>query len=135
MTTNKPTIMFPPILKGINPPKNNKPVIILINKIAPYSAKAIKAKPNPPNSTLYPATNSDSPSTKSNGARLVSAKTVINQINIASKHTKIKEKPISRYKNNSNLLKKSKEHIITVDIISSYEILCATARILPNSPY
>jgi len=90
-----------------------------MKRIAPYSAKAIKANPKPPNSTLYPATNSDSPSTKSNGARLVSAKTVMNQITMASRQTKTKEKLNSRYKKISILPKKINEHIITVDMISS----------------
>lgn len=44
-----------------------------------YSAKANKANPVPPNSTLNPATSSDSPSTKSKGARFVSAKIEITQ--------------------------------------------------------
>jgi hypothetical protein len=55
-------------------PKNNKEKSILINKILAYSAKKIKAKPPAPYSTLNPETNSDSPSAKSNGVRLVSAK-------------------------------------------------------------
>jgi len=46
-----------------------------------YSAKKIKAKPADPYSILKPDTNSDSPSAKSNGARLVSAMQVTNQIN------------------------------------------------------
>ena len=45
----------------------------LIKKILQYSAKNIKANPPPPYSTLKPETNSDSPSEKSNGVRLVSA--------------------------------------------------------------
>jgi hypothetical protein len=54
--------------------KNNS----LINKILAYPAKEIKAKPPAPYSTLKPETNSDSPSAKSNGVRLVSAKQEIN---------------------------------------------------------
>lgn len=49
-------------------------IIILI-----YSAKKIKANQPPIYSTLNPDTNSDSPSAKSKGLRLVSAKHVINQ--------------------------------------------------------
>ena len=44
-----------------------------------YSAMKIKAKFPPPYSTLNPDTSSDSPSAKSNGVRLVSARTVTNQ--------------------------------------------------------
>lgn len=44
-----------------------------------YSAIKIKAKFAPPYSTLKPETSSDSPSAKSNGVRLVSARIVTNQ--------------------------------------------------------
>lgn len=53
--------------------KNNITVIILINKILPYSAINRNAKLDPPYSILNPETNSLSPSAKSKGARLVSA--------------------------------------------------------------
>jgi len=58
------------------PLKNNKEVNILINKILPYSAINKIANPPAPYSTLNPETSSDSPSAKSNGVRLVSAKIV-----------------------------------------------------------
>jgi len=47
--------------------------IILKKKILPYSAMKIKANKPEPYSILKPDTNSDSPSEKSNGVRLVSA--------------------------------------------------------------
>ena len=47
--------------------------IILKKKILPYSAIKIKANRPDPYSMLNPDTNSDSPSEKSNGVRLVSA--------------------------------------------------------------
>jgi len=50
----------------------------LINKILAYSAKKIKANPPLLYSTLNPETNSDSPSAKSKGVRLVSAKQLLN---------------------------------------------------------
>ena len=46
-----------------------------------YSARKNKAKDIEEYSTLYPDTNSDSPSVKSNGALLVSAKHDIKNIN------------------------------------------------------
>jgi len=52
----------------------------LINKILPYSAIKITAKPTLPYSILNPETNSDSPSAKSKGVRLVSARQETNQI-------------------------------------------------------
>merc|ERR1719323_434944 len=47
--------------------------IALKNKIVEYSAIKIKVNPKPPYSILNPDTNSDSPSEKSKGVRLVSA--------------------------------------------------------------
>ena len=61
------------------PPKNNKEIRQLIKIILAYSAKNNKAKPPLPYSTLNPDTNSDSPSAKSKGVRLVSANIVTNQ--------------------------------------------------------
>lgn len=49
----------------------------LINKILPYSAIKINANPPALYSILNPETNSDSPSAKSKGVRLVSANPVI----------------------------------------------------------
>ena len=51
-----------------------------IKKILAYSAIKIKANPSLPYSILNPNTSSDSPSAKSKGARLVSAKQKISQI-------------------------------------------------------
>lgn len=55
-------------------------VSVFINKILAYSAKKNKANKPPENSTLNPETNSDSPSVKSKGARLVSANVEVNHI-------------------------------------------------------
>lgn len=52
----------------------------LINKIFIYSAIKIRANKPALYSTLNPETNSDSPSAKSNGVRLVSARLVMNHI-------------------------------------------------------
>ena len=48
--------------------------------ILAYSAIKISAKPSLPYSMLNPETSSDSPSAKSNGVRLVSAKQEINHM-------------------------------------------------------
>ena len=53
-----------------------------IKKILAYSAIKIKANPSLPYSILNPETSSDSPSAKSKGVRLVSAKHEISQIPI-----------------------------------------------------
>lgn len=61
-----------------------KNIIVEINlriNILIYSARKINANQPPMYSTLKPETNSDSPSAKSNGLRLVSAKHLVIQIN------------------------------------------------------
>lgn len=60
--------------------RNNREKIILIMIILAYSAIKINANPNLPYSILNPETSSDSPSAKSNGVRLVSARQETNQI-------------------------------------------------------
>ncbi len=49
-----------------------------MNRILAYSAIKINANPPAPYSVLKPETSSDSPSEKSNGVRLVSAKHDLN---------------------------------------------------------
>jgi len=70
------------------PPKNISLEIILIKIIFPYSAIKIKANSNPPYSILNPDTSSDSPSERSNGVRLVSAKIEKNHIKNKIKNLK-----------------------------------------------
>ena len=62
--------------------KNISEKITLIKIILAYSAIKIKANPTLPYSILKPETNSDSPSAKSKGVRLVSAIHEISQIPI-----------------------------------------------------
>ena len=57
-----------------------KEKIYPIKIILAYSAIKIKANPNLPYSILNPETNSDSPSAKSKGVRLVSARHEINHM-------------------------------------------------------
>lgn len=107
-------------------------IIILV-----YSAIKNKAKGPAAYSTLNPDTSSDSPSVRSNGARLVSASVEINHI-IARGHVgnnshvncwvvisvdKVKD-PFIR----------STERIIIANV-TSYEMVCATARRAPIKAY
>jgi len=62
---------------------------ILIKIMLAYSAIKIRANITLPYSILKPETNSDSPSAKSKGVRLVSAIQEINQIPIIGKNIKI----------------------------------------------
>src|SRR5687767_1020152 len=55
------------------PPKNMTAASVLIRIMFMYSARKNSAKVMPEYSIMWPATISDSPSTTSNGARLVSA--------------------------------------------------------------
>jgi len=68
--------------------QNNK----LIKRISAYSTKKFKANSSSLYSTLNPETSSDSPSAKSKGVCLVSAKQEINQINDKGRERKINHK-------------------------------------------
>jgi len=61
---------------------------ILIRIILAYSAINSKANPNLPYSILNPETSSDSPSAKSKGVRLVSARHEISQIIIMGRNSR-----------------------------------------------
>lgn len=69
-------------IKPINVDKRNEPekeiseIIMDMKRLERYSDKNKSTKPGPENSTLKPDTSSDSPSAKSNGERLVSARRV-----------------------------------------------------------
>src|SRR6185503_10449922 len=60
-------------MNGCQPPKNISAVSAEISIMFMYSAMKNRAKLMPEYSIMWPATISDSPSTTSNGARLVSA--------------------------------------------------------------
>lgn len=108
----------------------------LINRILLYSAKKNKTNPLAEYSVLKPDTSSDSPSAKSKGVRLVSAKAEINHSNPKIGLIKIighLAKVINGWRLNENF------RIITLSIIkaklTSYEIVWATARNLPKTAY
>lgn len=61
-------------------PKNRVAESVFIRRILAYSARKNRANGPPAYSTLKPETSSDSPSVKSKGARLVSAKVEIYHI-------------------------------------------------------
>lgn len=65
-------------------------VIRLRPRILVYSAIKIKANSPALNSILNPDTSSDSPSAKSKGVRLVSARAVINHISKSGRHLSIR---------------------------------------------
>jgi len=61
-------------------PRNRIVESVFIRRILAYSAKKKRAKGPPAYSTLNPETSSDSPSVRSKGARLVSARVEIYHI-------------------------------------------------------
>jgi hypothetical protein len=77
------------IIAGPIAPKNKIADVILINRIFVYSAIKIRANNPLLYSVLNPDTSSDSPSAKSNGVRLVSARVVVNHISIRGSAIKI----------------------------------------------
>ena len=100
---------------------------------------AIKKRANGPAaySTLKPETSSDSPSVKSNGARLVSANVEMYHI-MASGHDVINSHRgscvvIKVCRENEPFISSTDKRIIAM--VTSYEIVCATARRAPNIEY
>jgi hypothetical protein len=98
-----------------------------------YSAMKISANALLLYSVLNPDTSSDSPSAKSNGVRLVSANDEMNHMilsgrNIIAMHVFWS---IIIFVNSIELMQMIVVNIIN-DILTSYEIVCATPRKLPN---
>jgi len=92
----------------------------LIIKILRYSAIKIRAKVTLLYSVLKPETSSDSPSAKSNGVRLVSAKVLVNQIKNKGINMKIHPTLLYSYISmNLNLLNIIKHLIKIKDILTS----------------
>ena len=83
---------------------------------------------------LYPETNSDSPSTKSNGARCNSAWAEIIQIIKINGINNNKENEFFIEKKSKELKYKIGDSIIKL-IATSYEIVWAIARMAPNKAY
>jgi len=107
---------------------------MLINRILVYSAIKIRANIPSLYSTLNPDTSSDSPSAKSNGVRLVSARFVINHIRKRGIIISIIQVLLLSIFKSIDLWR-----IITDKIIrameTSYEIVCAIPRRAPNKAY
>lgn len=117
-------------------PVNKMAEVILMNKIFVYSAIKINANRPLPYSVLNPETSSDSPSAKSNGVRFVSANVVVNHIiNIGKIINSNQDFCLLVIIDQSTLLKISRHEIRIRAILTSYEIVCATLRSLPNKAY
>ena len=102
-----------------------------------YSAMKNRANGPAAYSTLKPDTNSDSPSVRSKGARLVSASVEINHIMVSGHDGKISHRcswvVISVDSVNDPFISSTERRIIAK--VTSYEIVWATARRAPISAY
>jgi hypothetical protein len=108
----------------------------LIIRMFAYSAMKIRANIPLLYSTLNPDTSSDSPSAKSNGVRLVSARLVINHI-IANGEiiSIIHERVLDEIMARSICMFRMRADNKISDILTSYEIVCATPRRAPSKAY
>lgn len=102
-----------------------------------YSARKNNANGPPAYSTLNPDTSSDSPSVRSKGARLVSANVEINHIMARGQEGRISQMyswvVMSVDSVKEPLISKTDNRIIAS--VTSYEIVCATARRAPINAY
>ena len=76
----RPIVVSSGILVKWDVPRNSTADNVFMSRIFAYSARKNRAKGPPAYSTLKPDTSSDSPSVKSKGARLVSARVEIYHI-------------------------------------------------------
>lgn len=96
----------------------------LMNRIIMYSAMKIRAKAPALYSILNPETSSDSPSAKSNGERLVSARIEMNHIGVSGRIAKnLGIIELFRICAMSNESKRRRGESIIRAILTSYEIV------------
>lgn len=101
-----------------------------------YSAMKISAKFAALYSVLKPETSSLSPSAKSNGARFVSARQVINQMEEAGRDKRRATIGLlNRIIIILNVFKINRNERRVRDILTSYEIVWATPRRAPSKAY
>lgn len=110
---------------------------IFIMMMLAYSARKKRAKGPAAYSTLKPETSSDSPSVRSKGARLVSARVEINHIMVSGHRGKSSQScswvVASADRVKEPLISKTDRRMMAS--VTSYEIVCATARRAPISAY
>jgi hypothetical protein len=117
-------------------PQNRTADVNLINRMFVYSAIKIRANSPLLYSVLNPDTSSDSPSAKSKGVRFVSASVVVNHIIISGNiMALIHDFCVVEIINQSILCSINKVEIRISAILTSYEIVWATPRSLPNNAY
>lgn len=120
-----------------NAPKNRRVVKMFIIIMLAYSARKNIANGPAAYSTLNPETSSDSPSVRSNGARLVSARVEINHIMAKGHAGKISHRcswvVISVDRVKDPFINRTDSKMMAR--VTSYEIVWATARRAPIRAY
>ena len=110
---------------------------IFVMMMFAYSARKNRANGPAAYATLNPEKSSDSPSVRSNGARLVSANVEMNHIMAKGHDGKISHRyslvVISVDSVNDPLIRRTESRIIAS--VTSYEMVCATARRAPIRAY
>lgn len=118
-------------------PKKRRAERVFIRRILAYSAKKNRAKGPPAYSTLKPDTSSDSPSVRSKGARLVSARVEVyhiaarGQAGIMSQTFSWATLNVCKVNPPVRIIRQSRIR----PRLTSYEIVCATARSAPIRAY
>lgn len=110
---------------------------VFIIKMLAYSARKNSAKGPPAYSTLKPETSSDSPSVRSKGARLVSARVETNHIRNRGQRGKINQVSSCEETKEERVkppARKTEQRTIKARV-TSYEIVWATARRAPIRAY
>lgn len=122
---------------SLNGPRNTIVDRAFIRIMLVYSAIKNRAKGPAAYSTLNPETSSDSPSVRSKGARLVSASVEIYHIIPNGQVGMISHRAswvnISDCREKDPFISNTDRRIIAM--VTSYEIVCATARRAPNIEY
>lgn len=118
-------------------PKKSTAESVFINRIFEYSARKNSANGPPAYSTLNPDTSSDSPSVRSNGDRFVSAR--VDTYHIAARGQAGAMSHVVSWAV-LNVFKSNPPARIIIDNrikprLTSYEMVCATARSAPRSAY
>lgn len=125
------------LLGSLNGPKNTIVDRAFIIIMLVYSAMKNRANGPAAYSTLNPDTNSDSPSVRSNGARFVSARVEIYHIIPSGQVGMISHRAswvnISDCRENDPFISSTDNRMIAM--VTSYEIVWATARRAPNIEY
>lgn len=118
-------------------PRNRTADNVFIRRILAYSARKNRAKGPPAYSTLKPETSSDSPSVRSKGARLVSARVEINHMAAIGQAGKMSQMLSWVVLNvwRVNPPAKIIMHNRIRPRLTSYEMVCATARKAPIRAY